>query len=60
MAFSGKSPMADEVIAILEKPPGILRRKSVAEKVVSAITRIVTIFDDGIGDIESHDEDAEG
>lgn len=51
--FSGKRPLTDEVIAIVTEPPGILRRKPTAERIVSRMIGFVETFDEAMGDIYS-------
>ncbi len=47
--FSGKPPLNDTVVKALAKPPKILERKSVAERVVGKLLGLISKFDDGLG-----------
>lgn len=50
MMFSGKSPLADDIMQILEEKPTILRRRKTVEAIISGINGLVDVFDDGVGD----------
>jgi type I restriction enzyme R subunit len=47
--FSGKPPLNDTVVSALEKPPRILERKSVAERIINKLLGLIAKFDDGLG-----------
>lgn len=47
--FSGKPPLNDTVVSALEKPPRILERKSVAERIISKLLGLIAKFDEGLG-----------
>lgn len=47
--FSGKPPLNDTIVKALTKPPKILERKSVAERIVGKLLGLISKFDDGIG-----------
>ncbi|WP_366141498.1 hypothetical protein [uncultured Sulfitobacter sp.] len=49
--FSGKPPLNDTVVKALEKPPRILERKSVAERIIAKLLSLISKFDDGLGDL---------
>lgn len=51
MMFSGKNPLADDIMLALEEKPTILQRRKKVEAIVIGINELVDIFDDGIGDI---------
>ncbi|WP_299193609.1 type I restriction endonuclease subunit R [uncultured Litoreibacter sp.] len=50
--FSGKSPLTDEIVAVMLETPGILQRKQAAERVISRIASFVETFDEGLGDLK--------
>ncbi len=51
--FSGKPPLTDQIVAIMQEPPGILQRKRSAERIMSKLRDFVETFDEGMGDIEA-------
>jgi len=46
--FTEKTPMRDDVIAIMEKRPGLKERRTIAERVIAKIVEFVETFIDGI------------
>ncbi|SFL43497.1 type I restriction endonuclease subunit R [Shimia haliotis] len=46
--FTGKSPLRDDVIGIMEKRPSLRERRSVADRVIEKIKAFVETFIDGI------------
>ena len=46
--FTGKSPLRDDVIGIMEKRPSLRERRSVADRVIEKIKAFVETFFDGI------------
>lgn len=51
--FSGKRPLTDEVVAIMNVSPGILQRKASAERIMSKLESFIETFDEGIGEMET-------
>ncbi|RWR46405.1 type I restriction endonuclease subunit R [Sinirhodobacter ferrireducens] len=50
--FSGKRPMTDEIVAIMEEAPGILKRKATAERIISRLADFLETFDEDMGEID--------
>ena len=46
--FTGKTPMRDDIIGILEQRPPLKKRKSVADRIIERITSFVATFIDGV------------
>jgi type I restriction enzyme R subunit len=49
--FSGRAPLRESVIDLLNKPPSVLQRKTIAERITEKILNFVKIFEDDLGDI---------
>ena len=49
--YSGKTPLIDNIIAARTKQPSVLQRKTIAERIIERIKKIVNIFEDDIGNI---------
>lgn len=49
--YSGKTPLIDNIIAARTKQPSVLHRKTIAERIIERIKKIVNIFEDNIGNI---------
>lgn len=49
--FSGKRPLADEVVAAMRVKPNILKRKAAIERVLQGIEELISTFDEGVGDM---------
>ena len=49
--FSGKQPLADEVVAAMRVKPNILKRKAAVERVLQGIEELISTFDEGVGDM---------
>lgn len=52
MMFSGKQPLADEVMNALNDKPSILMRRKKVEAVISGINALVEVFDENIGEMD--------
>ncbi|WP_340261056.1 type I restriction endonuclease subunit R [Roseobacter sp. HKCCA0882] len=52
MMFSGKQPLADEVMNALKDKPSILLRRKKVEAVISGINALVEVFDENIGEMD--------
>ncbi len=52
MMFSGKQPLADEVMNALKDKPSILMRRKKVEAVISGINALVEVFDENIGEMD--------
>jgi len=46
--FTGKTPMRDDVIGIIEKRPSLKQRRSVADRVIEKIQDFVRTFVEGV------------
>lgn len=46
--FTGRSPMRDDIIGIMEERPSLLKRKSVADRVIGKIRDFVETFIEGV------------
>ena len=49
--FTQKEPLADDVLAVLKEPVGILQRKPVIARVTSRLKAFIETFDEDMGDI---------
>ncbi len=49
--FSNKEPLTDEVLHAVRKQPGILTRKSVAERIIAKMAGFLERFQEGLGDV---------
>lgn len=49
--FTGRVPLRDSIIDVVQKKPKLLERKKIVERVREAILDLVHTFDDGVGDI---------
>ena len=47
--FSGKRPLQGSVVDALTEKPKILERKTVVERIVGKLLKLVSTFDEGIG-----------
>lgn len=52
MMFSGKQPLADDVMTALKEKPSILQRRKKVETVLEGVNELVEIFDENVGDLE--------
>ena len=52
MMFSGKQPLADDVMTALKEKPSILQRRKKVETVLEGVNELVEIFDENVGDME--------
>lgn len=52
MMFSGKQPLADDVMKTLKEKPSILQRRKTVEAILAGVNELVTIFDESVGDLE--------
>jgi hypothetical protein len=50
--FSGKQPLADDVMQALKEKPSILQRRKKVETVLEGVNELVEIFDENVGDFE--------
>lgn len=48
--FSGKQPLADEVVAAMRLKPNILKRKAAVARVLHGIEQLISAFGEGVGD----------
>ena len=51
--FSGKKPLTDEVLEAVRTPPGILKRQSVARRIISRMVGFIEKFQEGMGDLDA-------
>ena len=49
--FTGKPPLREAVIEVLEQKPKILERKKITERIIDKLLGLVATFDDGLGGI---------
>ena len=49
--FTGRRPLRDNIVEILEVKPKILERKTIVERVTDKILAFIRIYDDDMGDI---------
>ena len=49
--FTGRKPLRDSIIGMLEVKPKILERKNIVERVTDKVLALIHIYDDDIGDI---------
>ncbi|KGJ02343.1 type I restriction endonuclease subunit R, EcoR124 family [Paracoccus sphaerophysae] len=49
--FTGKPPLREAVIDVLEQKPRILERKKITERIIEKLLGLVATFDDGLGGI---------
>jgi type I restriction enzyme R subunit len=49
--FTGKPPLREAVIDVLEQKPKILERKKITERIIDKLLGLVATFDDGLGGI---------
>jgi len=49
--FSNKEPLTDDVLRAVKAQPGILKRKSVAERIISKMVGFIEKFHEGLGDL---------
>ena len=49
--FTGRTPLRESIIGVLNEKPKLLQRKKIVERVRNEILELVRTFDDGIGDI---------
>lgn len=49
--FTGKPPLREAVIDVLEQKPKILDRKKITERIIDKLLGLVATFDDGLGGI---------
>jgi len=52
MMFSGKSPLADDIMQTLKVKPSILERRKKVDTIITGINELVEIFDEGIGEFD--------
>ena len=52
MMFSGKQPLADDVMQALKEKPSILQRRKKVETVLEGVNELVEIFDENVGELE--------
>lgn len=53
MMFSGKQPLADDVMKALKEKPSILQRRKKVETVLEGVNELIEIFDENVGELES-------
>jgi len=53
MMFSGKSPLADDIMRVLKVKPSILHRRKKVDAIINGINELVEVFDEGIGEIDT-------
>lgn len=51
--FSDKEPLTDEVMAAIRTPPGIVKRKRTARRIVSKMIDHIETFDEQMGNLEA-------
>lgn len=51
--FSDKEPLTDELMTVVNTPPGILERKKVAKRIVSRMVDYIETFEENMGDLEA-------
>ena len=49
--FSNKEPLTDEVLTAVRTQPGILKRKTVATRIISKMVGFIEKFHEGLGDL---------
>lgn len=52
MLFSGKQPLADDVMRAMTEKPSLLQRRKVVERIVTGVNDLVEIFDENVGELE--------
>ena len=50
--FSDKEPLSDDVMSIVKTPPSILKRKSIARRIVDKMVSYLETFNEQMGDID--------
>ncbi|QCO56296.1 type I restriction endonuclease subunit R [Pseudorhodobacter turbinis] len=51
MIYTGKAPLGDEIVACMTEKPSILKRKATVERIITGMQNLLSVFDEGIGDI---------
>ncbi len=51
--FSDKEPLTDELMTVVNTPPGILERKKVAKRIVLRMVDYIETFEENMGDLEA-------
>lgn len=51
MMFSGKSPLADDLMRTLNVKPSILQRRKKVDTIITGINELVEVFDEGLGNL---------
>jgi len=51
MAYTGKDPLGDEVIAALTEKPSILKRRKTIDRIVAGMKGLLATFDEETGDL---------
>ena len=52
MLFSGKPPLADDVMRAMKEKPSLLQRRKVVERILAGVNDLVEIFDENVGELE--------
>jgi len=50
MIYTGKAPLGDAVVATMTEKPGILKRKSTVERIITGMQTLLATFDEGTGE----------
>ena len=53
MMFSGKNPLADDIMRVLKVKPSILQRRKKVDTIITGINELLEVFDEGIGELET-------
>ena len=53
IVFTGKRPLADDVVAAMNERPGILKRRAAVERVIVGLEQIIATFDEGMGELDA-------
>ncbi|MGR3480426.1 type I restriction endonuclease subunit R, EcoR124 family [Salipiger marinus] len=51
--FSNKEPLTDEIMAAIKTPPGIVKRRPTARRILSKMVDYIETFDEQLGDLEA-------